>query len=44
MIEHITELTRTLLECEYVSVVLVESERDRMRLVSIAGASPVSAP
>ena len=39
MIEHITELTRTLLECEYVSVVLVESKRDRMRLVSIAGAS-----
>jgi hypothetical protein len=39
MVQHVAELTRTLLECEYVSVVLVEPERDQLRLVSIAGAS-----
>ncbi len=39
MVQHTTELTRTLLECEYVSVVLVELEKDQLRLVSLAGAS-----
>ena len=39
MVQYITELTRTLLECEYVSVVLVGPEKDQLRLVSLAGAS-----
>ena len=39
MVQHVAELTRTLLECEYVSVILVEPERDQLRLVAVAGAS-----
>ena len=39
MVQHVAELTRTLLECEYVSVVLVEPEKDQLHLVSIVGAS-----
>ncbi len=38
MVQHVAELTRTLLECEYVSVVLIEPEKDQLHLVSIAGA------
>ena len=39
MVQHITELTRTLLECEHVSVVLIEPEKNLLRLVSLAGIS-----
>jgi signal transduction histidine kinase len=39
MVQHIAELTRTLLECEYVSVILVEPEKDQLHLVSVVGAS-----
>ena len=39
MVQHITELTRNLLECEYVSVVLVEPEKDQLHLVVLAGPS-----
>jgi signal transduction histidine kinase len=39
MVQHITEITRTLLEGEYVSVLLTGPEKDQLHLVSIAGAS-----
>lgn len=39
MIQHFAELTRNLLECKYLSVVLIEPERDRLHLAAVAGAS-----
>ncbi|GAC1662196.1 MAG: hypothetical protein PVS3B3_33210 [Ktedonobacteraceae bacterium] len=39
MVQDFAELTRNLLEYEYLSIVLVEPTRDQLRLLVIAGAS-----
>lgn len=39
MVQHLAELLCTLLECEYLSVVLSASAEDHLRLLAIAGAS-----
>jgi hypothetical protein len=34
MVQHLLELTRTLLACEYVSIILIGSEKDHLRLLT----------